>query len=721
MSNNDDITRKLLNKGISTSTNPANPLQHLEVQNKSLLGYKGVEVQTFTFEGDKGWARIPKFIWEEAARLARINEMNLSLHAPENDFQLSSIIGERFTDSVKRDMAYKVSAVLETASIMGNIYGNSLHVNMHAGDMESAVYDKGFEEMVKKHIREDPKKLEEIKKELLLKGYISAEEYKNIDSVDKLPSWLFAKIVHSYASILLEPEKAMGRKEGVGEVLYSHVGIVSKDGNIIKELDLTNKNIWNNIVEAYTKEASEIVRPFNRGYIKHEVANILLQIQEDLRENNIENLKEHLFYLSSYIEKVKNSLEEYEKLKNVIKYYLDKYKEKLEHYKNSDILDDKIKKEISNKIEEIYNYERKMFDRSVDKSIKDLLEKIEKEIKEIREGNIDNNKIKDLSKSIGNLFGINTENIQEGPGLIDNLARNIVAIGEKSKNLNIPVLYPADVLARENAREIVKNAIIDMLNRIASREPQILQNLDKVFPTIIIEQSYAGTIASRPELLIGYMEEVKKGIKEALEELEKRKEFFNIINKIKKEYGSIEEFVDKHVGINWDVGHAKMYEKFGYTKEDILKWLDNFNNYKKYLKHIHVHETQWGSDTHLPLGMGWDDVVMEELNKLKDILENKETIVVHEPGGFYSTGLSQLEGLYEYLFSPYSLRNLYYGSLGVNTGYPNFYTISGPYQFVYQNINQQPIVPYSVFTYSLFSNLPEYKGPKQTFSGRSID
>jgi len=64
-----------------------------------------------------------------------------------------------------------------------------------------------------------------------------------------------------------------------------------------------------------------------------------------------------------------------------------------------------------------------------------------------------------------------------------------------------------------------------------------------------------------------------------------------------------------------------MFEKYGYKKEDILKWVEEI---KPEIKHLHVHEAQAGEDTHLSLGMGWDDIVASELEKLRDILENKK-------------------------------------------------------------------------------------------------
>jgi hypothetical protein len=64
-----------------------------------------------------------------------------------------------------------------------------------------------------------------------------------------------------------------------------------------------------------------------------------------------------------------------------------------------------------------------------------------------------------------------------------------------------------------------------------------------------------------------------------------------------------------------------MFEKYGYNKEDILKWVEEI---KPEIRHLHVHESQAGEDTHLPLGMGWDDVIASELEKLRDILENKK-------------------------------------------------------------------------------------------------
>jgi len=115
-----------------------------------------------------------------------------------------------------------------------------------------------------------------------------------------------------------------------------------------------------------------------------------------------------------------------------------------------------------------------------------------------------------------------------------------------------------------------------------------------------------------------------------------------------------------------DVGHIKMFEKYGYKKDDILKWVEEI---KPEIRHLHVHETQAGEDTHLPLGMGWDDVIASELEKLRDILENKKVTIVHEPGGYYANQFHKMYG------SEYS--NLLAGA-GPYDIYGNI-----PYQFNY--------------------------------------
>jgi len=114
--------KELYNRRISTSTSPQNVNQLQEYLSKISAGYPGVEIQTFSFSGQ--WANIPRQIFEEIARNAKINNVEVTIHAPERDFQLPATDerGNIRIDNIKQ-MAYKTSVILEGAEIMAKIYG----------------------------------------------------------------------------------------------------------------------------------------------------------------------------------------------------------------------------------------------------------------------------------------------------------------------------------------------------------------------------------------------------------------------------------------------------------------------------------------------------------------------------------------------------------------------------------------------------------------------
>ncbi len=187
-------------------------------------------------------------------------------------------------------------------------------------------------------------------------------------------------------------------------------------------------------------------------------------------------------------------------------------------------------------------------------------------------------------------------------------------------------------------------------------------------------------------------------------------------NEIEKKYGSVDEFVKERIGATLDVGHIKMFEKYGYDKEDILKWVEEI---KPEIRHLHVHESQAGEDTHLPLGMGWDDVIASELEKLRDILENKKVTIVHEPGGFFPPQFHKMYGN-EY----YSLLSGA-GPYDINGNIPNHFATMLPYggaQVIPEYVQYTKYSPYSV---SIFSQLPMDLGGtskrQETFSGEKVD
>jgi len=104
-------------------------------------------MHTFTFSGERDGTNIPRQIFEEIARNAKINNVEVTIHAPENDFQLPATDQRRnISEDNMKQMAYKTSVILESAEVMSKIYGEPIKVNMHAGDLTLTEWDKDFEE-----------------------------------------------------------------------------------------------------------------------------------------------------------------------------------------------------------------------------------------------------------------------------------------------------------------------------------------------------------------------------------------------------------------------------------------------------------------------------------------------------------------------------------------------------------------------------------------------
>lgn len=174
---NKKYPKELYSRGISTSTSPGNVNQLQEYLSKISSGYPGVEIQTFTFSGEKGWARIPRQIFEEIARNAKINNVEVTIHAPEQDFQLPATDerGNIREDNIKQ-MAYKTSAILESAEIMSKIYGEPIKVNMHAGDLTLTEWDRDFEERLKNELLNNQEFRKSFAEKLYRLGYITSEQ-----------------------------------------------------------------------------------------------------------------------------------------------------------------------------------------------------------------------------------------------------------------------------------------------------------------------------------------------------------------------------------------------------------------------------------------------------------------------------------------------------------------------------------------------------------------
>jgi hypothetical protein len=279
----------------------------------------------------------------------------------------------------------------------------------------------------------------------------------------------------------------------------------------------------------------------------------------------------------------------------------------------------------------------------------------------------------------------------------------------------IPIVKPYQEVAIKTAPKVIAEGIRMLIEREISKNPkEWYKDFDKYLSYINIEESYPGAPATRPDiwkkLLNNIREEVKKVIEKYMEN------YPDFKNEIEKKYGSVDEFVKERIGATLDVGHIKMFEKYGYNKEDILKWVEEI---KPEIRHLHVHESQAGEDTHLALGMGWDDIIASELEKLRDILENKKVTIVHEPGGFYVHQFNKMYGNEYYNLlagaGPYNI----YGNI------PTQFNTMLPYggiQVIPEYIQYTRYSPYSV---SIFSQLPTDLGGtskrQETFSGEKAD
>jgi len=274
----------------------------------------------------------------------------------------------------------------------------------------------------------------------------------------------------------------------------------------------------------------------------------------------------------------------------------------------------------------------------------------------------------------------------------------------------IPIVKPYQEVAIKTAPEVIAEGIKMLIEREKDRNPEWYKDFDKYLSYINIEESYPGAPATRPDIWKKLLNNIREEVKKVIEDYPELK------NEIEKKYGSVDEFVKERIGATLDVGHIKMFEKYGYNKEDILKWVEEI---KPEIRHLHVHETQAGEDTHLPLGMGWDDIIASELEKLRDILENKKVTIVHEPGGYYANKFHTIYG------SEYSNLIAGAGPYDIYGNIPYQFNTILPYggtQIIPEYVQYTRYSPYSV---SIFSQLPTDLGGtgkrQETFSGEKAD
>jgi len=674
--------KELYNRGISTSTSPQNVNQLQEYLSKISAGYPGVEIQTFSFSGQRGWSNIPRQIFEEIARNAKINNVEVTIHAPEQDFQLPATDekGNIRKDNIKQ-MAYKTSSILESAEIMSKIYGEPIKVNMHAGDLTLTEWDEDFEEKLKRGLLNDQEFRRSFAEKLYRLGYITSDQYNrlNSDNIDmetlekNVPSWAFAKQEATYINL-------NGNYEYTGVVMPGRylTGAVERaiKRSAVDEIYKENEKVW-----------MDIFNDIDRNFYP---------IKKYLLDNN--QLITSFGYSSTDQEKIGEFLYNLNRYKS----FLEKVKEYIDAIENNinDIADPNLREDAKDKIREY----KERFEENLKK-----IENYENEISKFAKEVVQNNN----SPAYRNYF---MNKILDFVNDINSSTTNTDYLLSQLKNtvfseFPIPIVKPYQEVAIKTAPEVIAEGVKMLIEREISKNPnEWYKDFDKYLSYINIEESYPGAPATRPDIWKKLLNNIREEVKKVIEDYPRLKE------EIEKKYGSVDEFVKERVGATLDVGHIKMFEKYGYKKDDILKWVEEI---KPEIRHLHVHETQAGEDTHLPLGMGWDDVISSELEKLRDILENKKVTIVHEPGGFYANKFHTIYGNEYYNLiagaGPYNA----YGNISdqFNTMLPY-----GGAQVIPEYIQYTRYSPYSV---SIFSQLPTDLGGtgkrQETFSGEKAD
>jgi len=589
---------EVFNRRQGTSTDPRIVNQLAELENKIKMGYPSIEVQTATVQQ---WASIPNVIWEEIARKAKINRVELTLHAPFSierfgEFPVITGLEQKGpgTLAISEPSINKVSSelkeILNTAANLGKIYGENIKVTMHlTSGIQSALWDKTYEEELKNYLRKNPDKFEEIKNTLLELGVITKDEYQRIKDPNDLPSWVYAVnltlatetpygyVVEDLANIM-DRRYLIQRLEAIREKIRK--GTIEE--TIVDEIKRRNELYWNKILT--------------------DINNIFYRLSRDL--NNIESLASTYPFTSgeliTHLENFRSQLSIISEYLDNVMYYLKK-EGKAENLKYTIEFYNKIN-EIKNKIED---FEKKI--NELYKNYKDLsdLELRSKMVELLKNEKIVND-IKDLIVGNGRImFNLALEEI----------------------NVNKPsIVKPFPEVAIDSAVEVVKKGVEKFLEDV-KKDKEKLENIDKVFPKLFFEHIYPGDIGTRPDELIKFINKSRKALIETIEKYPEIKE------KIVEKYGSLEKFAEEVIGVTLDVAHMEMFEAYGYKKEDIIEWIRKL---KPYIKHIHIAEPKMGRDVHIPLGMEGNETIKAELEELKDLLAKEGITVVHEIGGWYA-------------------------------------------------------------------------------------
>ena len=704
---------ELYKRPIGTSTNPTVADQIRELNNKLMQGYPGVEIGTLSFYGGRGagFADIPKFVFEEVARLARVNNIQLSMHAPVEELQVAGI-GDRgnITPESKNKVVNMVSAVLEAAAHMSKIYGQSLKVNFHAGDVQTTIWKKDIEEKLINYLRTNKEKFNEIKEILHKWGYISNPN--EIKDPSQLPPWVFSFYETLYFTIDKDVYQNIG---GVGGWLMQNkilgAEIAAKKGvklekeeieTIVDYMIKSNREVWE---QYFIRNMFNMLREVNR-YLPDNPVNRNHPLYQLIIGTFIERNPNYLSYYASVVNDLKSKIENVLEMIEIIKRNIDMSNP--EAYKNYKEMLEKKKKELEDLKKGLENYSNKIYNIWNNEEYRKGIE------------NGDHKVIAEILRELdirSDTFGYERENyiLYKAKKVLEDTYR-VFKVGETF--YNVPLVRPAQEVLIQSAADTFKRALEIFLERNKN-----LVKLEEIFPTIVIENSYPESVASRPDLLVKYVEKIREAAKEVLEKNPEIK------NQIVEKYGSVDKFLDERIGITLDVSHLKMFQKYGYTIEDIKQWLRN-PQLRKYIKHIHLAESQWGKDTHLPVQFSWDDFVKQEMEELKDLLAKKGISIVHEAGGWYTSNFFQSYGsefgYYLHSVQPYGMSGYYQNLFGQPLPYFSYSSpIYQPAIFVPSSVPGLT-QPYSPYSFEIFSGLPPEtgairRGPTQTFTGTPLE
>jgi len=639
-------------QGTSTNLSLINQLKELE--NKIRLGYPAVEIGVATFGQ---WEAIPKVIWEDIARKARINKIDLSLHAPVSvEGQLSTaqfpiISGIEFkgqaaliSESSKKKVSQELKEILDTAANLGKIYGENIKVTMHVtSGLGETIWSKEYEDHLKDYLRKNNERFEDLKKKLLDLGIISKEEYQKIKDPEDLPSWVYAvssgitiEVPGGHALINIEDIRDRRYITQRLESLREKLGTEKFEETIVDRIYNLNEDYWNkffiDINKAFyliTKDVTNIEKtfPLKQDYQAGEFLTYLKSLKDKLNilSNSIDT---YLYYVKEKgkIDNIKHTLELYSKINDL--------KNKIENFEKN--------------LFNLYEKYKSLTDYDLRKEFRNLLNE-SKVLEEVR----------DLVSGEGKI--------------VFNLA-----LEEMNKN-KVPVIKPFQEVALSSAVDVVKRGIENFLEDVKN-DKEKFEKIEEIFPKLLFEHIYPEDIGSRPDMLIKFVDKSRKALIEVLEKYPEIKE------KIIKKYGNLEKFSDEIIGVTLDIAHLKLFERYGYSKEDILQWERKL---KPYIKHIHISESKGGVDTHIPLGMEGNEIIKAEIEELKDLLAKEGISVIHEVGGWYSGRFyEELGPEYSYFiyktlpYNLYSISDIYSQSF-LPTYYENIYFSGMPTVFDY--------------------------------------